>query len=381
MTAPTIAPPATDIAFTVEARPFAAITEQIARRVPRRPSIPTLGGLLLEVADGTLTLSAFDYEVAARAHINVVGDVNGRAVVSGRLLAELVKTFPDKPVTARVDGTKLAVTCGSVKLTLPLMPAEDYPALPDVPPTVGVVDAETFKAAVEQVAVAAGTEPAVPALTGIHMRLAGTAITLLASDRYRATTVTVPWQPTDPAINTARLVPADVLVDAVKDTTGHIAIGLDGDHLAGFTTDTRSITTRLLANDPPYPQQTLDGFFAAAAAGAVAQIRTADLATAVHRAQLVVAKTAPAVLVFSGGQVNVNGADDAAAGEDLTCEYDGPDITVRVRPQFLLDGLAALRSPNVALSMTDPKKPVLLAAPDAPDGAYRHLIMPIRPGS
>jgi DNA polymerase-3 subunit beta len=377
----TIAPPATDIAFTVEPSPFTRATEQVAHHVPQRPSVPTLAGLLLDVADGTLTASAFDYEVAASVHVDVVGDSDGRALVSGRLLAQLVKTFPDKPVTARVDGTQLAITCGAVKVRLPLMPAEEYPALPAVPPTVGTVDAETFKTVVEQVAVAAGTEDAVPVLTGIHLHLTGTAITLLASDRYRAATVTVPWQPADPSIDATLLVPAKVLVAAVKDATGSLTVSLDGDYLAGFATDRRSITTRLLASDPPYPQKTLDGFFTAAAAGTAAQIRTADLATAVHRAQLVVAKTAPAVLVFTGGQVNVNGADDATAGEDLTCEYDGPDITVRVKPQFLLDGLAALRSPDVALSMTDPKKPVLLAAPDAPDGAYRHLIMPIRPGN
>jgi DNA polymerase-3 subunit beta len=297
----TIAPPATDIAFTVEPSPFTRATEQVAHHVPQRPSVPTLAGLLLDVADGTLTASAFDYEVAASVHVDVVGDSDGRALVSGRLLAQLVKTFPDKPVTARVDGTQLAITCGAVKVRLPLMPAEEYPALPAVPPTVGTVDAETFKTVVEQVAVAAGTEDAVPVLTGIHLHLTGTAITLLASDRYRAATVTVPWQPADPSIDATLLVPAKVLVAAVKDATGSLTVSLDGDYLAGFATDRRSITTRLLASDPPYPQKTLDGFFTAAAAGTAAQIRTADLATAVHRAQLVVAKTAPAVLVFTGG--------------------------------------------------------------------------------
>jgi DNA polymerase-3 subunit beta len=51
--------------------------------------------------------------VAASARVEVVGDAEGRAVVSGRLLAELVKAFPDKPVVARIDGTRLAVTCGA----------------------------------------------------------------------------------------------------------------------------------------------------------------------------------------------------------------------------------------------------------------------------
>jgi DNA polymerase-3 subunit beta len=383
MTAPTIAPPATDIAFTVEARPFAAITEQTARRVPRRPSIPTLGGLLLEVADGTLTLSAFDYEVAARAHINVVGDVNGRAVVSGRLLAELVKTFPDKPVTARIDGTRLAVTCGSVKVKLPLMPADEYPALPDTPPTVGTVDAEALAAAVTRVYPAADPTGAngVAMLTGIHLRIAGDRIGVEGSDRYRAAIADLPWTPAGPNIDQLALVPATVLYETAKmfaATGGAVTVGLhvgDNGGSIGLVGSSGSVVARLLADR--YPN--LPSLFPVR----VDQPTTVDvdaLSAALKRAQLVHQPKSPVRLAFAAEQVELAAADgDTALGDAVDCQHHGEPVTVGVNPDYLLDALTTLRADVAEFHITDAKQKFLLTAPG--DRTYRHLIMPIRPGN
>ena len=45
-----------------------------------------------------LELSAFDYEVAAWGEINASVVEEGRALVSGRLLAEIVRSLPAAPV-------------------------------------------------------------------------------------------------------------------------------------------------------------------------------------------------------------------------------------------------------------------------------------------
>ena len=61
--------------------------------------MPVLAGVLLEADDeGTLTLSAFDYEVSAK--VTVPADVAeaGTVLVLGRLLADISRNLPDKPV-------------------------------------------------------------------------------------------------------------------------------------------------------------------------------------------------------------------------------------------------------------------------------------------
>jgi DNA polymerase-3 subunit beta len=379
----TIAPPATDIAFTVEPAAFAAVTEQVARRIPRRPTVPTLGGLLLEVADGQLTVSAFDYDVAARAVVNVVGDSPGRVLISGRLLAELVKTFPDKPITARVDGTRLAVTCGAVKVKLPLMPADEYPALPATPPTIGTVDAEALAAAVTRVYPAADPTGAngVPMLTGIHLRIAGDRIGVEGSDRYRAAVADLPWTPAGPNIDQVALVPATVLYETVRTfgaDGGQITVGFragDGGGWIALTAANGSVGARLLADK--YPN--LPGLFPARVEHPTT-VAVGPLTAALKRAQLVHEAKSPVRLAFAAGQQAELAAahGDTALGDAVDCQHHGDAVTVGVNPDYLLDALACLRSDVAEFHITDAKKKFLLTA--LGDHTYRHLIMPIRPG-
>ena len=73
--------------FRVERDVLTEAVTWTARSLPARPPVPVLAGVRLEAdADGTLTLSSFDYEVSARAErLRVGGDVEqGSIVRNGR---------------------------------------------------------------------------------------------------------------------------------------------------------------------------------------------------------------------------------------------------------------------------------------------------------
>ena len=79
----------------------------------------------------------------------------GQALVSGRLLADITKALPNKPVDLEVEGNKVAVSCGSARFSLAAMAADDYPALPVMPAVAGTIDAHDLARAVGQVSIAA----------------------------------------------------------------------------------------------------------------------------------------------------------------------------------------------------------------------------------
>src|SRR3954451_6194569 len=193
------------VKFRVERDVLAEAVTWAARGLPTRPPVPVLAGVLLEAdPEGTLTLSAFDYEVSAR--VTVAADVSdgGTVLVSGRLLADisrnlpnkpvdvvapagrrapLSRTLPKKPVDVVAEGPKVAVTCGSSRFSLLTMPVDDYPALPQMPQASGSVTGDVFTLAVAQVTVAAGRDDTLPILTGVRMEIDGSRITMLATDR------------------------------------------------------------------------------------------------------------------------------------------------------------------------------------------------------
>src|SRR5207237_6247784 len=160
-------------------------------------------------------VSGFDYEVSSQVTVEVRGD-DGAALVSGRLLAEITKALPGKPVDVAAVGSHVEITCGSARFTLPTMPVEDYPTLPDMPASAGTVDAAAFAAAVSQVAIAAGRDDTLPVLTGVRVELEGNRLALLATDRYRLAVRELAWQPDDPEVNAAALVPARTIADTAK---------------------------------------------------------------------------------------------------------------------------------------------------------------------
>ncbi|MFC6340734.1 DNA polymerase III subunit beta, partial [Nocardioides hankookensis] len=196
--------------FRVERDVLADAVAWAARSLPVRPSVPVLAGLLIEANDDGLVLSTFDYETSARATLNAQVSDEGRALVSGRLLADICRSLPAKPVDMVLDGARVSLTCGSARFSLQTMPVEDYPALPDMPAATGTVDSEGFAHAVAQAVTAAGRDDMLPVLTGVRIEIDGSTISLLATDRFRLAHRELAWSPHTPDVSAAALVPARV---------------------------------------------------------------------------------------------------------------------------------------------------------------------------
>ena len=374
--------------FRVERDALADAVAWTAKSLPSRPSVPVLAGVMLRVEASTLRVSGFDYEVSSQVSVDVHADADGAALVSGRLLAEITKALPAKPVDVAAVGAHLELVCGSARFTLPTMPVEDYPSLPAMPAVAGTVDATEFAAAVAQVAVAAGRDDTLPMLTGVRMELEGSALTLLATDRYRLALREMAWRPAEPDLSAHALVPAKTLADTAKTLGplgGEVTIALSrggaGEGMIGFSAGTRRTTSRLLDGELPnvralfadhYPMQ--------------ARVSVPALVEVVRRVSLVAERATPVRLTFSEDVlvVEAGGSEEARASEAMDATFTGgSELTIAFNPQYLLDGLAALDAPQAVFNIIDPVKPTAIS-PGSEDGeilpGYRYLIMPIRLG-
>ena len=98
-----------DVKFRVDRDVLADAVAWAARSLPVRPSAPVLAGLLIEASDEGLVLSTFDYETSARATLAAEVSDEGKALVSGRLLADICRSLPAKPVDMAIDGAKVEI--------------------------------------------------------------------------------------------------------------------------------------------------------------------------------------------------------------------------------------------------------------------------------
>ncbi|HET8717315.1 MAG TPA: DNA polymerase III subunit beta [Nocardioidaceae bacterium] len=394
--------------FRVERDVLADAVAWAARSLPVRPSAPVLAGLLIETgsADGAdgLVLSTFDYETSARATIPADVSDEGRALVSGRLLADICRSLPNKPVEMSIDGPRVSLTCGSARFSLQTLPVEEYPALPEMPAATGTVNSDVFAHAVAQAVTAAGRDDMLPVLTGVRIEIDGPTISLLATDRFRLSHRELSWQPGATDASAAALVPAKVLADTAKSLTSgaEVTIALSatgsGEGIIGFEGSAgggvRRTTTRLLDGEFPKVRSLFPSEHQT-----IARVDKASLVESVKRVSLVAERNTAVQLAFSDGVLTLDAGsgDEAQASESIEATVEGEDITTGFNPQFLLDGLGAIEEPVVEMAFTQASKPVVMSgladqaggADGGADGGagrtgqsagedFRYLLMPRR---
>jgi DNA polymerase III subunit beta len=370
--------------FVVDREPLIDAVNWVARSLSSRPIQTALLGIKLEVSE-KITLTGSDLETSTKAVITADISEKGIVLVPGRLLAEIARSLPAKPISFVLEGSRVLVTAGSAKFTLPTLPVNEYPTLPGLPDTAGEIDSDTFATAVNQVAIAAGKDDSLPTLTGVHIEITKKTITLAATDRYRLAVKEISWQPTNSEIESATLIRARTLSDAAKSlapskkVTFALSASNTNEKLVGFVADDKTMTSRTLDGTFPPFRHLLPS-----ESTAEAVIEVAPLLDSVRRVALVTDKTVPLRLSFSKDSLRLEAGagDDAQATEILDIDYTGEEINIAFNPTFLTDGLQAINSQFVHIAFTGDKKPAVLAGRSEANGAtntsYKYLLMPMR---
>ena len=385
-----------DLKFRLVREDFAEAVAWVARSLPSRPTIPVLAGLLLTGSEDGLTISGFDYEISAEVQVPAEIASPGSVLVSGRLLSDITRSLPAKPVDVTVEGRRVSLTCGSARFSLPTLAVEDYPALPTLPEETGVISADLFAEAIGQVAVAAGKDDTLPMLTGIRVEISGDTVVLAATDRFRLAVRELTWSTSSPSLEAAVLVPAKTLAEAAKAGTSgsevHLALGAGSavgkEGLLGIRSAGKRSTTRLLDAEFPKFRQLLPPEHTA-----VATVGVAELTEAIKRVALVADRGAQVRMTFGEGVLNLSaGGDDVGeAEEDLPVEFAGEPLTIAFNPGYLTDGLGSLHTDRVTFGFTTPSRPAVLRPTGDDDVAaggtgpfpavqtdYVYLLMPVR---
>lgn len=372
--------------FLVERDVLSEAVAWVVRGLSNRPPVPVLAGVLITAEEeGTLTLSAYDYEVSATVTVEADVSEGGQVLVLGKLLADIARSLPAKPVQVATDGAKVQLTCGSSRFSLIQMPVADYPQLPGQGESSGSVAGDVFTQAVHQVSIAADRGDTLPILTGVRVEIDGEKITMLATDRYRLAMRELTWNPAVSDSSHVSLIPARTLNETAKSLGAAASVEVSfgdsqrSDGLVGFGAGQRRTTTRLL--DGEYPKVT--SIFPTSV-DTVAVVDTQELIDAVRRVALVAERNTPVRLRFSDGQLAIEAGtgDDAQGSEAVSATLEGPEIEIAFNPHFLLDGLGVLNAPYTRLAFTQPSRPAVISGQAELEGesdeSYRYVLMPVR---
>lgn len=364
----------------------AALSDAIAwttRIIPSRPASPILAGIKLEASDGTLKLSAFDYEVSARNHIEAGVDEPGTTLVLGKLLADITKSLPSEKTYLSTEGSKMTITSGKSTFSLQLMPDTEYPDLPAVPEAMGQVDAGTFVQSISQAIVAVSREESRPVLTSVKTEIEGDKVVMTATDRFRLSRSSFTWTPRDADFSTSMLIRGSLLRDIARSLDEHQNVVMDYEQdnptIMGVENAGKVSTSQLIDGEFP----AVDRLFADEYP-IQAVVSRQELIDAIKRVALVTERNAPIRMLFSRQELTLSAgtADEAQAHEILPIDLDGEEITVAFNPSYLIDGLSAITEPFIRVKMTSAVKAVEFNGQQEKDSEesmdYRYLLVPMR---
>jgi len=369
--------------FIVERDALADGVMWVSRSLSARPIMPVLLGVLIKADKKGVHLSGYDLETSGKAEVAADVKEEGTVLVSGKLLSDIARALPNKPVTFSLEGNRVSVISGSAKFALPTLSVSDYPNLPELPSETGRLSGDLFAEAVSQVAVAAGKDDSLPVLTGVYVEIEENKLILAATDRYRLAVRELNWDA--PRASASALIRARTLNDAAKSLVGakSVSIALAAatatERLIGFASEGKVMTSRMLDGTfPPYRH------LLPSERSATAVVEVAPFVDSVRRVALVADKTVPLRLAFNPGALTLEAGvgDDAQATEELEIAFDGEALSIAFNPTFLLDGLAAVNSAYVEIAFTGGSKPAVLSGKSSADGesdfSYRYLLMPMR---
>ena len=160
----------------------------VSRAVTSRTTIPVLKGILLEVNNGKLTMSASDLDIAIKNTIDVEVVEEGSVVITAKLFGDIIRKLPSSEIEIKSDeNNNIVINCLTSEFKVVRMSTDEFPIFNtkiDVTNSI-TFDKKSLKTMIEKTAFAASLDEARGIITGVLIELNEDEMTMVAIDGYR----------------------------------------------------------------------------------------------------------------------------------------------------------------------------------------------------
>ena len=317
-----------------ERAPLADALAWVAQAIAKNPASPALSGIRLTAQGSTLTASAFDYDRAHTARVDVDADSEGECLIHGNFLRAIVGAMSSSEVGLTLDGNLTIKSGGSRYRTQPLR-VEDYPTVPALPAAAGEAGASDLTAAVNAVKHPIDDGSPFPAVRGLRIE-GGNELDLFGMDRFRLARAVVPWKWTT---DLAATVHSGTFVAAVKGMSGSVTLRAE-DGLFGLSDATRAVTMRTYADEYSPKWRS---FLEVNLEDPTISLDSGDLKDAIKRVrELNIADESAITVAFGDGQLTIDAHTDGIGDGTESVEGETEGSASRgFNPRLLTDALTA----------------------------------------
>jgi len=368
---------------TIERSVLLKALGHVHRIVERRNTIPILANVLIEAADGKLTLKSTDLDLEASEQVSADVAQNGGTTVPAHVIYDIVRKLPDgaqASLETTGDTGQLVLRSGRSRFTLQALPASDFPDL-----TSGefshrfALPAVELKRLIEKTQFAISTEETRYYLNGIYLHtvdIGGTPmLRAVATDGHRLARVETQAPEGSvgvPGVIVPRKAVNEVqklLEDLSQDVTIEISTAK-----ARFQFGDVVLTTKLIDGTfPDYARVIPTGN------DKLLIVDRDPFRNAVDRVATLSSERGRAIkLAIADGKItlSVNNPDSGSASEEIEADYDSAPIDIGFNARYLLDIVGQLSSDTASIRLADPGSPTLIQDREGAPALF--VLMPLR---
>ncbi|HOD09729.1 MAG TPA: DNA polymerase III subunit beta [Flavobacterium sp.] len=343
-------------------------------------TLPILDNFLFELDNKALTVSASDLETTMSATLEIDSTSQGSVAVPAKLLLDILKTFPEQPLTFTVEeNSTIEISSNSGKYAIAYAPGAEFPKSVNLDePSTTLIPADVLATAISKTIFAAGNDDLRPVMSGVFFQFSPEGLIFVATDAHKL----VKYARTDvKASEVADFImpkkPLNILKSILGATDSEVKIDYN-DSNATFSFDSYVLTCRLIDGKYPnyeavIPKENPNKLM----------INRVLLLNSVRRVAIFSNKTTHQIrLKIAGAELNISAEDidySNKAEERLTCDYQGDDIQIGFNSRFLSEMLTNLTSDEIQLEMSMPNRAGILTPIDGLDEGetVTMLVMPV----
>lgn len=342
-------------------------------------TLPILDNFLFEFDNNALRVTASDLQTTITGKLNVECDSSGSIAVPARLLLDILKSFPEQPLTFVVEeNNSLEISSSQGKYALAYEKGEEFPkALNITNPKNTVIQADILATAITNTLFASGNDDLRPVMSGVFFQFTTDGLTFVATDAHKLVKYT---REDIKAAETAEFImpkkPLTLMKSLFAGSEEDVLVEYNESN-AKFVYDNIELVCRLIEGKYPnyeavIPKENPNQLV----------IDRSQLLSSVKRVSIFSNKSTHQIrLKIAGAELNISAEDldySNKAEERLTCSYKGDDIQIGFNSRFLTEMLSNLTSDEVSLEMSLPNRAGILTPVDGLDEG-EHIIMLVMP--
>lgn len=343
-------------------------------------TLPILDNFLFELSDNQLKISASDLETTMSTIIDVETDENGAIAVPAKLLLDILKTFPEQPLTFKAeDNNTIEISSESGKYALAYADGEEFPKAVELEaPSTTILSGNILATAISKTIFASGNDDLRPVMSGVFFQLSPESLIFVATDAHKL----VKYIRTDVHANeVAEFImpkkPLTLLKNILINSDEDVTIEYN-DTNAKFIFGNSILICRLIDGKYPnyeavIPKENPNKL----------TLERSSFSNSVRRVSIFSSKTTHQIrLKMAGTELKISAEDldfSNKADERLQCSYEGDDMQIGFNSRFLLEMLNHLNSNEILLEMSLPNRAGILTPIDGLEEGEEitMLVMPV----